>query len=91
MGTPVTQVPTSHAGWLRVQDVAGLLGVSANTVRRWTDAGRIPGHRSPGGHRRYRLEDVRSLVPPPRRGAADDLVGAPNDVCSLPPWTWSTC
>ncbi len=44
--------------------MAGLLGVSANTVRRWTDAGRIPTHRSPGGHRRYRLEDLMPLLPP---------------------------
>jgi len=46
--------------WLRVADVAALMGVSANTVRRWTDAGRIAAHRSPGGHRRYRAADPRS-------------------------------
>jgi molybdopterin-binding protein len=30
---------------------AELLGVSPDTVRRWTDAGRLPATRSPGGRR----------------------------------------
>ena len=51
------------AVWLRVADVAAVLGVSANTVRRWTDAGRIAAHRSPGGHRRYLADDVYALLP----------------------------
>ncbi len=52
-----------RATWLRVADVARLLGMSANTVRRWTDAGRIPAHRSPGGHRRYLLDEIVALAP----------------------------
>ena len=53
-----------EAVWLRVGDVAAVLGVSANTVRRWTDVGRIAAHRSPGGHRRYLAADVHALLPP---------------------------
>ena len=52
--------------WLRVADVAEMLGVSVNTVRRWTDAGRIVAYRSPGGHRRYSGDGRRD--PGPRRG-----------------------
>jgi excisionase family DNA binding protein len=58
--------------WLRVADAARLLGVSANTVRRWTDAGRLAAHRSPGGHRRYRADDVLALLP------AEGPEGAPK-------------
>ncbi len=65
--------------WLRVGDVASALGVSANTVRRWTDVGRIAAHRSPGGHRRYLADDVHALLP---EGEADG--GAhPGDFAEL--------
>ncbi len=70
---------TKESVWLRVGDVAALLGVSANTVRRWTDVGRIAAHRSPGGHRRYLADDVYALLPAgdgPQDGAQPgDLAG----------------
>ncbi|HEY5388248.1 MAG TPA: GAF domain-containing protein, partial [Thermoleophilia bacterium] len=66
--------------WLHVADVSRLLGVSANTVRRWTDAGRIAAYRSPGGHRRYLAEDVHALL------AEEEVEGAaahPGDFAEL--------
>jgi len=66
--------------WLRVADVAALMGMSANTVRRWTDSGRIAAYRSPGGHRRYLAADVLALMP----GAVEDGAGpAPGDFADL--------
>jgi diguanylate cyclase (GGDEF)-like protein/excisionase family DNA binding protein len=44
--------------WLRLQDAADELGVSLNTLRRWSDAGKLTCYRSPGGHRRYRRRDI---------------------------------
>jgi molybdopterin-binding protein len=35
----------------RLGQAAELLGVSVDTVRRWADGGRLPVHRSDGGHR----------------------------------------
>lgn len=68
--------------WLRVAEAAGLLGVSVNTLRRWTDAGRIPCYRSAGGHRRYRSGDVEKLLaqqkgpPQARRGSTETAAGS---------------
>lgn len=35
----------------RISEVADLLGVSTDTVRRWTDSGRLPATREANGHR----------------------------------------
>jgi diguanylate cyclase (GGDEF)-like protein/excisionase family DNA binding protein len=47
---------------LRLSEAADLLGVSLNTLRRWSDSGRLACYRSPGGHRRYRRTDVDTLL-----------------------------
>ena len=44
--------------WLTLTQVADLLGVHPGTVRRWSDEGRIPVHRTEGKHRRYRRGEI---------------------------------
>lgn len=39
-----------------------MLGVDQSTLRRWSDDGKIPVFRTPGGHRRYAEEDLKALV-----------------------------
>ena len=39
-----------------------ILGVNQSTLRQWTDSGRVPVFLTPGGHRRYREADLRSLA-----------------------------
>ena len=39
-------------------DLARVCGVSISTVKRWTDAGLLRCVRTPGGHRKYRVQDV---------------------------------
>ncbi len=46
------------AEWLSLSEVAQELGVHPSTVRNWANQGRIPVHRTPGGHRRFRHEEV---------------------------------
>ena len=44
--------------WLSLSDTAKLLGVHPSTVRLWSDKGVLPTHRTSGGHRRYRRNEV---------------------------------
>ena len=44
---------TTQSTWLRVQQAADVLGVSATTVRRWADSGRLASRRTPSGQRRF--------------------------------------
>jgi len=52
----------SSPRWLTIRDACAFLGVDQSTLRRWTDEGRVPAFLTPGGHRRYLEEDLRSLV-----------------------------
>lgn len=43
---------------MSTQEVAGLFKVTETTVKRWADDGVIPCVKSPGGHRKFSLQDV---------------------------------
>jgi excisionase family DNA binding protein len=43
-------------------EVAALFRVDPKTVTRWASAGRIGSIRTPGGHRRFREAEVRTLL-----------------------------
>ncbi len=43
-------------------EVASLFRVDPKTVTRWATSGRIGSIRTPGGHRRFRESEVRSLL-----------------------------
>lgn len=47
---------------ISTRDVAEVLGVSEATVKRWSDAGTLRCFRTPGGHRKFRLRDVKSFL-----------------------------
>jgi excisionase family DNA binding protein len=44
--------------WLSLSAAAELLGVHPSTVRLWSDKGMLPVHRTKGGHRRYKRDEV---------------------------------
>jgi excisionase family DNA binding protein len=44
--------------WLTLSEVAEMLGVHPGTVRNWADQGRLPVHRTQGGHRRFKRAEL---------------------------------
>lgn len=69
--------PQEHS-WLALGAASRFLGVDPSTLRGWTDAGRIRAFRTPGGHRRYAVADLRAFVLRGRRvreGRLTDLLG----------------
>ncbi len=53
---------TPPSRWLSIHGACAFLGVDQSTLRRWSDAGKVPVFRTPGGHRRYAEADLRALV-----------------------------
>ena len=50
--------PTQNSSVLRLSEAAALLGVHPDTLRRWSDEGKVPVSRTPGGERRFSREDI---------------------------------
>jgi len=48
--------------WLTLKDASELLGVHFTTLRAWADKGQIPVFRTPGGHRRFGVADLRRFL-----------------------------
>jgi excisionase family DNA binding protein len=48
--------------WLSIHEACRLLGVDQSTLRRWSDSGKVPVFRTPGGHRRYAESELLALV-----------------------------
>ena len=44
--------------WLTLGQAATYVGVAQSTMRKWTDSGRVSSFKTPGGHRRYRRDDL---------------------------------
>ncbi len=56
--------------WIGLSETARILGVHPSTVRTWADSGKIPVHRTAGGHRRFLRTEIENL----RGGSADSGV-----------------
>lgn len=62
---PTTTTPAAREGaehLLTPGEVASMFRVDPKTVTRWASAGRIGSIRTPGGHRRFRESEVRSML-----------------------------
>jgi excisionase family DNA binding protein len=66
---PATNIPE----WLSLSAAAALLGVHQATLRRWSDNGRFPCHRTAGGHRRFLLDEVHHFLSGQTHSASANL------------------
>jgi excisionase family DNA binding protein len=55
-------VDGSRDNWLTLGQAAKVLGVAQSTVRAWSDAGRLPVFYTPGGHRRFKQDDLDAFL-----------------------------
>jgi two-component system chemotaxis response regulator CheY len=52
----------SEPEWLTLGQAAKYLGVAQSTIRKWSDADKLPAFYTPGGHRRYRRSDLDAFL-----------------------------
>ena len=64
-----TDRETSRLG-LSTSEAARHLGVSLSTVRRWSDAGHLRGYRTPGGQRRFTVEQLDEFLASLEQGSS---------------------
>ncbi len=51
-----------HKLGLTTSEAARHLGVSLSTIRRWSDLGHLRGYRTPGGQRRFSVEQLDDFI-----------------------------
>ncbi len=62
MFVPSSSQPEVRAHWLELGDAAKFLGVHFTTLRRWADDGKVSCYRTPGGRRRFRLDELTAFL-----------------------------
>ncbi len=61
--------------WIGLHEASELLGISASTLRRWSDAGVVQTFVTPGGHRRFSRAAVMALLPTAHRRPTMERLG----------------
>jgi excisionase family DNA binding protein len=62
----VPRISARDPDWIGLSEASRVLGVSAATLRRWSDAGRLRVYTTPGGHRRFSRSSLERLLPADR-------------------------
>src|SRR3954466_10667518 len=79
--TPRTRQSSEAPGGRRLglspSEAARHLGVSLSTIRRWSDLGHLRGYRTPGGQRRFSLEQLDAFITSLESGGAQERTPAP--------------
>ncbi len=85
--------------WLALGAASRLVGVAPDTLRRWSDSGRVESFVTPGGHRRFLRSALEAMMNAPRRHryGVDRLTGSAGTISgevhrrmarsgAAPPW-----
>jgi excisionase family DNA binding protein len=67
----------THRLGLTTSEAARHLGVSLSTIRRWSDLGYLRGARTPGGQRRFSIEQLDEFIESLQSGAPPRQAGTP--------------
>lgn len=59
---PIGTAVTPRQQWLTLKEASEFLGIHFTTLRAWADSGEIRVFRTPGGHRRFGLTDLRRFL-----------------------------
>ena len=65
-------MPKPTTRYLTTRAAADILGVTAPTVIKWVEGGRLDAHLTPGGHRRISIEEVERFASEQRVGPTGD-------------------
>ena len=65
---------------LNVGEAATYLGVSAASLRTWSDKGLVPSYRTPGGQRRYSRDDLDRFIESMRQPSPADAGAQPASI-----------
>jgi excisionase family DNA binding protein len=55
-------MPETAPEWITLTEASRLLGVHPITLRTWVDAGLVRAFRTPGGHRRFQVAELRDFL-----------------------------
>jgi len=58
--------------WMTLREISEVLGVHPSTIRNWTNLGKMPVHRTKGGHRRFKRSEVELWFQSRQASAPDD-------------------
>ncbi len=83
--------PQTPSIWLSLSEAADFLGVHFTTLRRWTDAGKAPCIRTPGGQRRFDQAELAAFLDSLRQGdsraiaivAEDEFTAGPHKLTDV--------
>ena len=85
MTPPLTLVadPAEREPTLTLAAACDALGVSASTLRRWVESGRINALRTPGGHRRFPTSEIRRLSNRPGSAPVAPMTPPPEPMARI--------